>query len=140
LRGRRRCSWNSCATAPRTGIYNVAYDIWTNGVATAGPTEFMIWTENYRQLPAGGKVRTVTLGGRTYDVWKTSDNSYIAFVPSAVITSGSINLLEVLRWATAQGWLAAGSTLGQICYGVEIVSTDGRNATFSFTDFSITSN
>lgn len=126
------------ATAPRTGIYNVAYDIWINGIASSGSTELMIWTENYHQVPAGSKVLTTTLSGRTYDVWKTSNNGYIAFVPK-VMTSGSINLLEIMNWTIAKDWLAANSTLGQICYGVEIVSTNGRNATFSFTDFSITS-
>jgi hypothetical protein len=32
------------ATSPHVGIYNVAYDIWLNGVATDGSTEVMIWT------------------------------------------------------------------------------------------------
>jgi len=35
--------------------------------------------------------------------------------------------------------VAKNSTLGQIGFGVEIVSTDGKPATFQFTDFSITS-
>lgn len=84
----------------------------------------MIWTENFNQVPAGNQVATVELSGRTYDVWTTSDNHYIAFVPTA----------------TAQGWFPSDSTLGQIGYGVEIVSTEGADATFEFTDFSITSN
>jgi hypothetical protein len=32
----------------------------------------------------------------------------------------------------------ANSTLGQICFGVEVVSTDGKPATFRFTNFSVT--
>jgi hypothetical protein len=127
------------ATSPHVGIYNVAYDIWTNGVASDNSTEFMIWTENYKQVPAGSKVTKVTFGGRTYDVWKTSDNSYIAFVPRAVMTSGNLNLLEFFNWTISKGWLPANSTLGQIDYGVEICSTKNRPATFNFTDFSITS-
>jgi hypothetical protein len=39
-----------------------------------------------------------------------------------------------------QGWLPGNSTLGQIDWGVEIVSTNGTNAAFKCTDFSITSN
>jgi hypothetical protein len=128
------------ASSPHVGIYNVAYDIWTNGIATSGSTEFMIWTENFNQVPAGSKVMATTFGGRTYDVWKTSNNHYIAFVPTMVFTSGTIDLLEMLKWAIAQGWLPATSTLGQICFGIEIVSTNGANATFYVTDFSITSN
>lgn len=128
------------ATSPHVGIYNVAFDIWTNGVATSGSTEIMIWTENFKQVPAGNKVTRVSLGGRTYNVWKTSDNHYIALVPTAVMRSGSIDLLGIFKWLMSKGWLPSSSTLGQICFGVEIVSTDGRNATFSFTDFSITDN
>jgi hypothetical protein len=40
----------------------------------------------------------------------------------------------------AQGWLPSNSTLGQIDFGVEIVSTNGAAATFQSTDFSITTN
>ena len=124
-------------SSPHVGIYDVAYDIWTNGVATSGSTEFMIWVENFHQVPAGTKAKTVTLGGRTYDVWKTSDNHYIAFVPTVVFTSGTIDILEIFKWTTMQGWFPASSTLGQLDFGVEIVETGGSAATFQFTDFSI---
>ena len=128
------------AASPHVGIYDVAYDIWTNGVATPGCTEFMIWTENYGQVPSGSKADTVTVGGRLYNVWKTSSNGYIAFVPTAVFTSGTIDVLAIFKWTMSKGWLAANSTLGQLCFGVEIVSTNSTNAVFKFTDFSINSN
>jgi len=126
------------ATSPHVGIYNVAYDIWLNGVASPGCTEVMIWTENYNQVPGGSKAGAATLGGRTYDVYKTSSGGYIAFVPTAPFTSGSIDLLEIFNWIIAKGWIPASSTLGQIDFGVEIVSTGGSDATFTFTGFSIT--
>jgi hypothetical protein len=125
-------------TSPHVGIYDVAYDIWTNGVATSGSTEIMIWTENYKQVPAGNRAMTVTFGGRPYDVWKTANNHYIAFVPSTPFTSGTVDLLEIFKWTMSQGWLASDSTLGQIDFGVEIVETGGGEATFAFTDFAIT--
>jgi hypothetical protein len=128
------------ATSPHVGIYNVAYDIWLNGIADNNSTELMIWTENYKQTPAGSRVATATFGGHTYNVWKESDNKYIAFVPTTPMTSGNLNLLEMFKWLQSKGWLNSGATVGQIDYGVEIVSTDGKPATFSFTDFSITSN
>ena len=127
------------ATSPHVGVYDVAYDIWTNGVATAGSTEIMIWTENFKQVPAGSKAATATFDGRAYDVWKTADNHYIAFVPTSAFTSGTIDLLQLFKWTMTQGWLSTTSTLGQICFGVEIVSTAGADARFDFTDFSITS-
>jgi glycosyl hydrolase family 12 len=125
-------------TSPHVGIYEDAYDIWTNGIATNGSTEFMIWVDNYNQVPAGDKVTTMTFGGRSYDVWKTSDNSYIAFVATTSFTSGSIDLLAIFAWTITQGWLPSTSTLSQIDFGAEICSTNGADATFQFTDFSIT--
>jgi hypothetical protein len=126
------------ATSPHAGIYDVAYDIWLNGVATAGCTEVMIWTENYNQVPAGNKVDTVTLGGMKCDVWKANGSStYIAFVPKSPVTSGTIDLHWLFNWIIAKGWIPANSTIGQICFGVEIVSTNNATARFTFTEFSI---
>jgi hypothetical protein len=111
-----------------------------NGFASPGSTEVMIWTENYNQVPAGDHVGTPMLGGRAYDDWRTSDGGYIMFKPTAVVTSGSIDLREIFQWLMEQGYIPGDSTLGAIDYGVEIVSTDGHDARFDFTDFSITSN
>src|SRR5262249_7908110 len=78
------------ATAPQAGIYNVAFDIWTNGVASSGSTEVMIWTENFHQVPAGSRTKTVTLSGRGYDVFRTSDGHYLAFVAKSAMRSGTL--------------------------------------------------
>ena len=56
----------------------------------------------------------------------------------ANFTSGTLNLLEVFNWIIAEGWMPASSTLREIDYGAEIVSTNGTPATFTFTDFSVT--
>jgi hypothetical protein len=48
-----------------------------------------------------------------------------------------VNLLEIMKWVIAQGWISAKSTLNQICFGVEVVSTDDAKATFRVTAFSI---
>lgn len=126
------------ADSPHAGIYNVAYDIWLNGVAEIGCTELMIWTENFNQVPAGSRAATVTLGGRTYDVWREPGSwQYVAFVPGAAMTSGTLDIKQMLDWMTVQGWITASATLDQICFGVEIVSTGGSDATFAVTDFSI---
>ncbi len=123
-------------TSPHTGIYEDAYDIWINGVASSGSTEVMIWTENFHQVPGGSVLATVTFGGRTYRAWK--NGSYIALVATSNFTSGTVNLLEMFSWIMAKGWMPANSTLGQIDYGAEIVSTNGTPATFSFTSFAVT--
>jgi hypothetical protein len=136
----RSVTSNFAETSPHVGIYEYAYDVWLNGVATAGSTQILIWVDTFNRKPSGTQVATTTLGGRMYDVWKTSDDSHIAFVSTVAFTSGTVDLLEIFNWTITQGWLASSSTLGQIDFGVEIVSTGGVSVTYDFNDFSIATN
>lgn len=124
-------------TSPRAGIYDVAYDIWINGIARPGCTEIMIWNDNFRQVPSGDHVQDVTFDGRTFQVYKVRQSGYIAFVATTNFTSGTVNLLDIIKWTIAKGWLSGKSTLNQICFGIEMVSTDDKEATFRVTGFSI---
>jgi hypothetical protein len=125
-------------TAPHVGIYDFAYDIWLNGVASSGSTEVMIWTDNNAQVPSGPSIDTVTYDGRTYDVHKSG--SYIAFVETNDVTAGTVNLLSFFDYVIDKGWIPESSTLGAIDYGVEIVSTDGMDATFEVNAFTLVTN
>jgi Glycosyl hydrolase family 12 len=120
------------------GIYEFAYDIWLNGVASTGSTEVMIWTDNFNQVPSGSVQETVSFDGQSYQVYKSG--SYIAFVETTNVTSGTVNLLEFFNHIISKGWVPATSTLGAIDYGVELVSTSGMDATFAVNDFSLTTN
>lgn len=129
--------WSTfAARTPRVGIYNAAYDVWLNGVP--GEHEVMIWTDNYRQVPAGSRVAKVRLSGKVWRVYATRDNGYIAFVPKRRLTDGSLNIKRMLMWLVRRGRLERDVTLGQICFGFEVVSTGGSPATFSVSDFSVT--
>jgi hypothetical protein len=128
-------------TGPNTGTYEDAYDIWLNGVAdpSGGSDELMIWTNNHGQTPGGSPMATVTIGGQAWTAWK-GNGGYMAFVANSNVTSGSLNLLAFFQWIIAKGWVPADSTLSQVDYGVEICSTDGAPATFSFSGFSVNVN
>jgi hypothetical protein len=125
-------------TAPHVGIYEYAYDIWLNGIASNGSTEVMIWTENYKQVPSGSALETVTFDGASYQVFKSG--TYIAFVETTNVTSGTVNLLSFFNHIIAKGWIPSTSTVGAIDYGIELVSTDGTDATFQINNFSLTTN
>jgi hypothetical protein len=126
--------------SPHVGIYNGAYDIWMNGVADGNSTEVMIWTDNYRQVPAGSVVRRgLKFSHRTWKLFATDDHSYIAFLPSKPLPSGTIGLKKALTYLTGHGYLAKGSTVGQICFGYEIVSTNGAAHKFKVDRFSVSS-
>ena len=122
-------------TSPDTGIWEDAYDIWINGLATSGSTEIMIWTQNHGQTPSGSVQGTVTVDGRSYTVWKSG--SYIAFVANTNFTAATMNLLQFFQWVIGKGWIPSDSTLSQVCYGAELVSTNGVPATFSFSNYSV---
>jgi hypothetical protein len=127
---------------PDVGVYNFAYDIWLNGVGNTGDPrnrEVMIWTNNQAQTPAGSVVATnLMFDGAGWDLWATPDNGILTFLPHQDRASGSVNLRAMLDYLIAQGRVPLDSTLGQIGYGVEVVSTNGQPVTFRFTDFSLT--
>lgn len=124
------------ARSPHVGIYNMAFDVWLNGVP--GNREVMIWTENHKQVPAGRVVaRGVSFAKRSWTVYATADNHYIAFVPTKAKVRGFMPIKRMIRWTMKRGLVPAASTLGQVCFGVEVVSTGGKPATFRFTDFEL---
>jgi hypothetical protein len=97
----------------------------------------MIWNENFNQTPGGSYMQNVTFGGQAYKVYKTPGSGYIALVATTNFTSGTVNLLEIIKWTMTKGWLSSKSALNQICFGVEIVSTEDGDARFQVTAFSI---
>ena len=63
--------------------------------------------------------------------------SYIAFVETANVTSGTVNLLSFFNHIIAKGWIPSTSTVDAVDYGVELVSTGGADATFQVNAFSL---
>ena len=121
--------------APTSGTYDFAYDVWLDGVATKGSTEIMVWTDNRGNHPNVPQQGTFLSHGVRFTVYRSGH--YIAFLgPNR--NSGQVDLLEFFRYAVTRGWLRPDSTVGQIDFGVEICSTDGRPLDFAVTDFALT--
>jgi hypothetical protein len=126
--------------SPHVGIYDGAFDIWMNGVASSGSNEVMIWTDNFHQYPSGSVVkRGLSFAHRTWTLYATDDHGYLAFVPNKPLPSGSIALKHRLTYLVRHGYLPHGSRVGQICFGYEVVSTDGAFHRFKIDQFSIAS-
>lgn len=125
------------ARSPRSGIYDTAFDIWLNGVASNGSTELMIWTRNHKQTPAGSVVaRGLRFAHRAWKLWATADRSYLAFVPDRPKDGGTIQLKPRLAYLTRHGYLAARSTLGQVDFGIEFVAAK-KSDPFKLDRFSV---
>jgi hypothetical protein len=126
------------STLPASGDFEDAYDIWLNGTAGTGGDEVMIWTDNQGQTPAGSQVATVTFDGQSYAVWQDAGGP-ITFVSDTNVTGGDLNLLQFFQWLISQGYEPTGSTLNQVAFGAQIVSTNATPETFGFSNFSVSS-
>ena len=99
-----------------------AYDIWINGLKK----EVMVWVDNRSPDPVRSKVATTTFNGATWDLYETSDRSYMAFVRQGNASSGTVDLLAALSYRRARepsGWRRA--VAGELRLGDLL---DGRGA------------
>jgi hypothetical protein len=121
-------------TDPGAGSYEAAYDIWTQDNAN----EIMIWTDVHNVGPLGSNVGTLTLDGRSYKVYKGSNgsNNVYSFVDTSTVTSGTFNILDILRWIqNTKGWMS-NETLGKVQFGWEI-TTENPGQNFAVTSYSV---
>jgi hypothetical protein len=122
-------------TVPKTGAHVTAYDIWANNNAY----EIMLWMNKTGPVaPIGSLQRTVTVGGHTWNVYRGSNgsNAVFSFVRTGNVSSGSVDVLAVLRWIRTTGWFAD-VTLGNVQLGFEITSSAG-GLNFSTNSYSVT--
>ena len=110
-----------------------AYDIWINDLNK----EVMFWVDNHGQTPAGSKVATVTLGGLTWNYYKT--NGYYAFVLDHNAPTGTVDLLAGIKYLMSRGDLAGSDKLWQVNFGFEICSTAGAPETFRVSNYTLAS-
>jgi hypothetical protein len=123
-------------TSQRVGSGEDTFDIWLDGQAR----QVMVLVDSWGQLvpPPGSQVGPTTLDGRTYQVWWSSTNpAQTTLVSTETFTSGTVNLLHILNYAITNNFVPPNPTISQINFGVQIASTDGQDATFTFNDFSM---
>ena len=127
------------ATCPDC-IYDTAFDIWLNGIASDSSNELMIWTHNVGQTPYGDKVASgIKIAGHTWNLWVGDGNHYLAFEPTDTnnIASATFDIKDFTDYLSDHGRISSSSRLGQISYGVETVSTGGVSRHWDFTKFTV---
>jgi hypothetical protein len=126
-------------TSPATSgdDYEAAYDIWAN----SGSQEIMIWVDNHGQRPSGNDIASATIDGVGYQVWSNggvgADSTPISLVMDKTQTSGTVNVLDDLKWLESSGYMKSGSGINQIDFGWELCSTGGTAQTFTLSQYSI---
>lgn len=111
-------------SVPSSGAYETAYDIWDTGYQY----EIMLWVNKTGPVgPLGSSQGTVSLGGSTWTVYKGNNgsNDVFSFVRSANSSSGTVDVLPVLKWIKdTKGWFG-NVTIGDLQFGFEITSSSG---------------
>ncbi|KUN76704.1 hypothetical protein AQJ66_34815 [Streptomyces bungoensis] len=111
-------------SVPSSGAYNTSYDIWDTGYKY----EIMLWVNKTGAVgPLGSSQGTVSLGGSTWTVYKGNNgsNDVFSFVRSSNSSSGTVNILPILKWIKdTKGWFG-NVTIGDLQFGFEITSSSG---------------
>ncbi|MEV8538457.1 hypothetical protein [Streptomyces sp. NPDC051572] len=111
-------------TVPSSGAHNTSYDIWD----TNYDYEIMLWMNKTGAVgPLGTSQGTLTLGGHTWTVYKGNNgaNDVFSFVRTSNSSSGTVNVLPILKWIKdTKGWFG-NVTIGDLQFGFEITSSSG---------------
>lgn len=110
-------------SVPGSGAYETAYDIWANGYSY----EIMLWMNKTGAVgPIGSYQTSVSVGGYSWNVYSGSNgsNPVFSFLNQGSTTSGSVDILAVLRWIEGKNWFGD-VTLSQVQFGWEITSSSG---------------
>jgi hypothetical protein len=124
-------------TNPVGGSWESAYDLWLNGTGI----EVMAWTyESGGVRPLGQPVGTVTLGGSggtwTLFVGNNGHNPTYSFVREGDESSGTVDLLSLLKYLEKTGGYFSDPVLSSIQYGWEITGTGNAEKDFTMNEYS----
>lgn len=144
MSGKTLDTLGSCTSSFNVGMPNggsniAAYDIWV-------PSEVMIWMNkqgavgpiasgwdsNGNPIP---EATNVNVGGHTWNVYRGNGN-VVSFVRTTNTYSGTVDILAIMNWIKARGWISGTSNLGSFQFGYEITSAPG-GLTFNTNSYSI---
>ncbi|WP_194893777.1 GH12 family glycosyl hydrolase domain-containing protein [Catenulispora pinisilvae] len=111
-------------SVPSSGAFESAYDIWDSSNAD----EIMVWLNKTGAIgPIGSYVTNVSVGGYNFNVYKgdNGSNNVYSFLNTGYSTSGTVDILSVLKWLeNSEHWIG-NVTLGNVQFGWEITSSSG---------------
>ncbi|KAF4333493.1 murein transglycosylase [Fusarium beomiforme] len=131
-------AWSYSGTNVRA---DVAYDLFTssnpNHSTSSGDYELMIWLGRYGNVqPIGSKQTTVTIEGRSWDLWVGYNGSMkvFSFVAPSPVTNFNSDVKQFFNYmANSQGYPASSQYLLTFQFGTEPFT--GSNAKFTVTNF-----
>jgi len=121
-------------TNPVGGTWESAYDLWLNGTGI----EVMVWTYVNDTRPLGYPARTVTLNDNAWTLYAGNNghNPTYSFVRQGNETSGTVDILGLLKYLENTAGYFSNPVLTSIQYGWEITSTGDVPKNFTMNDYS----
>ncbi|MBB6418376.1 GH12 family glycosyl hydrolase domain-containing protein [Streptomyces sp. AK010] len=111
-------------SVPSSGAYNTSYDIWD----TDHDYEIMLWVNKTGAVgPIGTSQGSVSLGGHSWNVFKGTNgaNEVFSFIRTANSSSGTVNILPILKWIKDTKKWMGNETIGDVQFGYEVTSSSG---------------
>jgi hypothetical protein len=99
----------------------------------------MIWTDTVGNAgPAGSSIGTVTLDGDTWVAYVGTNNAnpVYSFRRTSNESSGTVNILDLLKWLENSKGYFSNPTLSRVQYGFEISSTGNVQENFTMNSYS----
>ncbi|PPS71330.1 MULTISPECIES: glycoside hydrolase family 12 protein [Streptomyces] len=111
-------------SVPSSGAYNTSYDIWD----TDHDYEIMLWVNKTGPVgPIGSSQGSVSLGGHSWNVFKGTNgsNEVFSFIRTSNSSSGTVNILSILKWIKDTKKWMGNETIGDVQFGYEVTSSSG---------------
>ncbi|GAA2290951.1 hypothetical protein GCM10010234_34980 [Streptomyces hawaiiensis] len=111
-------------SVPSSGAYNTSYDIWD----TDHDYEIMLWVNKTGPVgPLGTSQGSVSLGGHSWNVFKGTNgsNEVFSFIRTSNSSSGTVNILSILKWIKDTKKWMGNETIGDVQFGYEVTSSSG---------------
>ncbi|MFH9007468.1 hypothetical protein ACH4E5_30025 [Streptomyces afghaniensis] len=111
-------------SVPSSGAYNTSYDIWD----TDHDYEIMLWVNKIGPVgPIGTSQGSVSLGGHSWNVFKGTNgsNEVFSFIRTSNSSSGTVNILPILKWIKDTKRWMGNETIGDVQFGYEVTSSSG---------------
>ncbi|MFF5314448.1 glycoside hydrolase family 12 protein [Streptomyces massasporeus] len=111
-------------SVPSSGAYNTSYDIWD----TDHDYEIMLWVNKTGAVgPIGTSQGSVSLGGHSWNVFKGTNgaNEVFSFIRTSNSSSGTVNILPILKWIKDTKKWMGNETIGDVQFGYEVTSSSG---------------
>jgi hypothetical protein len=122
-------------SVPSSGNFEAAYDIWLN----SSSYEVMVWVDKAGDVgPLGSSIGTLTLDSNTWTVYvgNNGSNAVYSFVRTSNESSGSVDILDLLKWMENTKGYFSNPTLSTVQFGFEISGTGGVQEDFTANSYS----